>query len=222
MGLALMCCWCLPHPWYYTWGCILFYDNNTLSIAFYLQKKKKNEWQAGRYAQLLWSGPRPILPWKNLWIWWNQASGSSRGLIKHSPTRVGRSHIWDWFHHSRSTSCEVRGRLGKGQVPIRKKRRRIWAPTMARLTPPVLCSFEGWSRVRYPCRRTLIMVWVTLPMLLYESVTLLILSRRLSRSTRGRYSFEELFQQHHLLGYNHFSPLSEMGLDINESVTPKL
>ena len=33
---------------------------------------------------------------------------------------------------------------------------------------------------------------------------------------------EEVFQQHHLLGYNHFSPLSKMGLDINESVTPKL
>ena len=25
-----------------------------------------------------------------------------------------------------------------------------------------------------------------------------------------------------MLGYNHFSPLSKMGLDINESVTPKL
>nr|POE45439.1 hypothetical protein CFP56_20111 [Quercus suber] len=33
---------------------------------------------------------------------------------------------------------------------------------------------------------------------------------------------EEVFRQHHLLGYNHFSPLSKMGLDINESVTPKL
>ena len=33
---------------------------------------------------------------------------------------------------------------------------------------------------------------------------------------------EDVFRQHHLLGYNHFSPLSKMGLDINESVTPKL
>ena len=93
----------------------------------------------------------------------------------------------------RTSSWEI----GEGSGTHREeaKRRRTWAPTMARLTPPVqfcvpitiMLEFRRLihlvqSRVpmllMWCCRRTLMMVWVTLPMLLYESVTLPILSRR--------------------------------------------